>query len=104
MAPGGGRVIQDKSGRTVKVITQKLVLAVVELYKSDDEYTKKLAIDLAGSILESYEDIELFRNDILGVYVSSGMLDTKISAMRRIHPEISKTLSEIFGVVLFGGD
>ena len=86
----------------VQVETAKVVLAIEELYKSESPKTKQIAIDLAGSILETYIDKEQMRMDILGAYVSGGSLASRISAMERAYEDKCKILSEIFGIFLFG--
>ncbi len=84
----------------VKVPTRKLTIGIVELYKTKDP---SLAADLAGYILESYSDKEEMIRDILAAYVDRKSIITAMrSNMKKIYPEESKTLAEIFGLFLFG--
>ena len=96
------RMPNNHATTKVQIETAKVVLAIVELYKSKDEKSKLLAIDLAGNILETYSEKEQMRMDILGSYVSGSILAGRISSMKRSYPDESKILSEIFGIFLFG--
>ena len=86
-----------------QVPTQKLVLGIVELYKIGDPRAKELAVDLAGCIIESYDDKDRMKRDIVGAYTSEKLIFKAMSMeMKRMYPDISKVLSEIFGAILFG--
>jgi hypothetical protein len=100
----GGVVTRKFRPTKVQVPTQKLVLAIVELYTNENEGLKKLAIELAASIIEGYENKDQFRMDVLGTYSTSNAIFAKVNTMKRAFPKETKILSEIFGAVLFGGD
>lgn len=86
-----------------KTPTKKLVLAIVELYKSEDLSNKKLASQLASSVIASYSDTDILTRQILGAYVSSSvMIDAMKLNIKRQLPEEAEMLSEIFGIFLFG--
>lgn len=102
MRDKGIPVINSDDGMT-KTPTKKLVIAIVELYKSEDKIKKILAGELASSIIASYNDTEILTKDILGAYVSNKvMLEGMKLNMKRQFPEEAKLLSEIFGIFLFG--
>ena len=102
MAAGGpGHIIKIK--KKVEVYTSKLVLVIVEMYASQDPKIKNLAIHLVGCIIESYNDKDEMVTDILGTYISKmRLIDGMRVNMKRIYPETSKILSEVFGIFLFG--
>jgi hypothetical protein len=92
-----------KTKKKVEVGTSKLVLVIVEMYASEDSKMKNVAIYLVGCIIESYNDKAEMVEDILGTYVSkTELLDSMRVNMKRIYPEASKILSEVFGIFLFG--
>jgi len=98
-----GKCIVDSNNGKTKTPTKKLVVAIVELYRSDDESNKTLAGELASSIIESYDNTEVLIKDILGAYVSDKIvLQGMKRNMQRQFPEEAKLLSEIFGIFLFG--
>jgi len=98
--PGGPPKSPKKK---VGVETSKLVLIIMELYKSEDPQVKGLVSYLAGCIIESYVNTEDMINDILKTYVSQSKLIAKMRIdMKRLHPKDAKILSDIFGVFLFG--
>ena len=89
--------------KKVEVETSKLILIIMELYKSEDPQVKGLVSYLAGCIIESYADMQDMINDILKTYVTQSKMIAKMRIdMKRLHPEDSKILSNIFGVCLFG--
>ena len=99
---GPGRPEPPKK-TTVNVPTGKLVLAIVEMYSSEEKEMQKLAGDLSACILESYNDRELMVKDILGTYITKRLIIAAMRVdMKRLYPEESRILSEIFGVFLFG--
>ena len=102
MAAGSpGRATIEKT--KVEVDTSKLVLVIVEMYISEDPKMKDLAGHLAGCIIESYTNKDQMTADILGTYVSKMKLVASMRVnMKRIYPEASKILSEVFGIFLFG--
>lgn len=87
----------------VKVDTTKLVLILVEMNASHDPKMNQLTGYLAACIIEAYDDVEDMIRDILSTYIApKKMIAAMRVDMKRVYPEISKTLSEIFGLVLFG--
>lgn len=99
----GGAGTPTKSETKVSAPTGKLVLAIVEMYSSQEQEMQKLAGDLAACIIESYSDKNKMVKDILGTYMAPKlMMDNMRMQMKRQHPEESKILSEIFGIFLFG--
>jgi hypothetical protein len=105
MAAGspGRSTLEPKKKVKVEVETQKLVLIIVDIYASEDEKIKELGGHLAGCIIEAYDDTQEMTSDILGTYVSKMKLVAGMrSNMKKIYPEASKILSEIFGIFLFG--
>lgn len=88
----------------VKVPTHKIIIPIVEMYKSEDEHMKSMALQLAGYIIEAYEDHNQFKKDIFGTYVSGSTLSLGLAKnMKRMFPDETKILEEIFGAFLFGG-
>jgi len=100
----GGPAPPLKPKTKVTTPTDKLILAIVELYRIGDPRAQELAADLASCIMESYYDRDEMTRDILTSYVSShaNMLIALKSSMKKHYPEEAKILSEIFGFILFG--
>ena len=99
---GPGRPEPPKKTK-VKVPTGKLVLAIVEMYSSEEHEMQKLAGELAACIFESYNDKDEMRKDILGTYTGKKiMIQGMVMNMKRQFPEEARILSEVFGLFLFG--
>ena len=103
MAPGNPeRKRQPKI--MVKIPTQKIIVAMVDMYKSEDPNLKETALEFAGHIIEAYEDNDQFKKDVFHSYVSGGNLTIALKKnIERMYPEEANILKEIFGAFLFGG-
>ena len=100
---GPGSPKQPEKKIKVKVPTDKLVLAIVEMYSSQEHEMQKLAGELAACIFESYNDKDEMKKDILGTYTGKKiMIEGMVMNIKRQFPEESKILSEVFGLFLFG--
>jgi hypothetical protein len=92
-----------KQKTKVKVDTTKLVLIIVEMHASHDAAMKQLTTHLAACIIEAYDDTQEMVRDIISTYISpQKLLPAMRVNMKRVYPESSKILSDIFGVVIFG--
>ena len=106
MAPGtaGQKNSTTKEPIKVQVLTKDIIPAIVKLYDSEDEVSKKIALELAGGVLEAYNDSEEFQIDVFDTFVpGNNNVRGKIRSMDRAFPDETKMLEEIFGAVLFGG-
>lgn len=105
MPPGPITSRQEKQVM-VKIPTAKVVTSMVTMYRSEDESLKKSAIEMAGFIVEAYDDKEQFKKDVFGSFVAkkSGLILGIQKDLERIYPEEAKALKEIFGAFLFGGN
>jgi hypothetical protein len=103
MMASGSAGENKKEQKFTQTPTKKLVLAIVELYQSEEDSTRELAAELAAAVIASYSDTDMLARTILGAYISDKVMLTGMKMnMKRIHPVESRLLSHIFGVFLFG--
>lgn len=90
---------------TIEMPTSKAVIAMVRMIQSEDEELKPIALELAGFIVEAYDDKQMLLDDILGSFVRT-RASTPLAAkklMERQFPNELNILQGIFGEFLFGG-
>jgi hypothetical protein len=89
----------------VRVPTSKLILVIVDLYRSHDANMQQTALDLAGCVIEAYNDQDKLKKDIFNSYVSGGsnMVVSRKNQMKRLYPNEFEVLVKVFGAFLTGG-
>ena len=88
----------------VKIETKKLIPAIIFMYQSENENVIKSALDLAGYIMESYDDVNEMKKDIFTAFVTDkSMVFAMQRDVERRYPIEAKSLKNIFGEFLFGG-
>jgi len=87
----------------VRVPLERLILALVEMYQSDNDKLKTAALDLVPFVFENCVDINQLKTNILATFVRKHPIQrTMVSEMKRRFPKEAETLTELFGRFILG--